>query len=651
MNEKKNIRTVFNRFAPRGTGGLVGLVIVAILAFFLGAMFYGGDESTTVTHEHEISSGADKKPTIWTCSMHPQIKLPKPGKCPICFMDLIPLETGIGEETGPRQLRLSETAAQLAQIETTPVIRGYAEKEIRMVGNITYDETRQSYITAWVPGRLDKLYADYTGIMVNKGDSMVYLYSPELLAAQQELLQAKEAVTTLNRSTSTTLKTTAQASLTASREKLRLYGLTETQIAEIESNGIVSDHLVIFAPVGGVVIEKNAQEGMYVKTGTRIYTIAELRTLWVMFDAFESDLLWLKNGQRVEFTTKSFPGEIFEATISFIDPVVDPKTRTVRVRAIVNNKDMRLKPDMFVRGFAKSYIDNNDSVISEKQVVQSGSKSNAPLLIPTSAPLITGKRAVVYVQLPESDEGVLFEGREVVLGPRAGDYYIVKSGLEEGEQVVTNGAFKIDSELQIKAKPSMMSPTGEGAMAGHQHGQAAATGTSTQPEHTDMTAGKKLKESAEAVQALTPIYNAFFNVQMALASDDLQAAKKAANVLREQTGKVDMTLFSSSGHMQWMKLSDKLSDYSSSVAKSDDIETARKGFYNLAKTIVTLHNTFGHSDAKNYYLTFCPMANDNKGAYWLQTVDTVYNSFYGEMMLRCGEIKDTLPSISEKAGE
>jgi len=483
---------------PRGVPALIGVVVVAVAAFFLGGMLLGGGSAPDAgrSEGHDHSAEASSEPTVWTCSMHPQIQLPKPGKCPICFMDLIPVETGEGEELGPRQLKMSQTAKQLARIETSPVRKAFAEREVRMVGKLDYDETEVSYITAWVPGRLDRLYADFTGIRVSKGDHMVYMYSPELLAAQEELIQANRAIGALGNTQSTVLKSTADATVKASREKLRLLGLTEGQVADIESSGETMDHLIINAPIGGVVVEKSAREGMYVETGTRIYTIADLSRLWVLLEAYESDLPWLRYGQDVKFTSPSFPGETFEALISFIDPVVDPKTRTVSVRAIVENPGLKLKPEMFVSGVVSSRIDGEGNVIDEDlagkwigpmhpEVVKDGPgkcdvcgmplvsaeslgyashpamDEDAPLLIPSSAPLITGRRAVVYVEIP-NEEGPIFEGREVELGPRAGDLYVVKSGLSEGEMVVTNGAFKIDSELQIRAKPSMMSPQREG---------------------------------------------------------------------------------------------------------------------------------------------------------------------------------------------
>ncbi len=681
-DQKKNLSFI-DRFSLRGIGGLVGLVAVAILAFSFGALFFSGDEQNVETHEQtEVSSTGEA--TIWTCSMHPQIKLPKPGKCPICFMDLIPLEPGTGDEVGPRQLRMSESAKQIARIQSTPAKRAYAETEIRLVGKIAYDETKLSYITAWVPGRLDRLFADYTGITVNKGDHMVYMYSPELLATQEELIQSISAVKALGNSASTVLQSTADATLNATRDKLRLFGLSAEQIETIETSLTPTDHLTINAPIGGVVIHKNAQEGMYVKTGTRIYTIADLKKLWVMFEAYESDLTWLRYGQQVTFTSPSFPGETFKAVISFIDPVVNPKTRTIQVRAVVNNEKLALKPDMFVRGFVKSRLDGKGRVIDDylagkwispmhPEIVKNGpgtcdicgmdlvraeslgyagtstSSNDAPLLIPASAPMITGKRAIVYVEIP-NDDGPLYEGREVLLGPRAGDYYVVKEGIEEGELVVTSGAFKIDSELQIQAKPSMMSPEGGSPPPGHNHG-GSMKGMGEKDAMPATSEMKSDSESEEALEALSPIYNAYFAIQMALADDDIDKATKAADLLKTNIGKVNMSLFSRTGHGQWMTLSSDLDDLAGKMNSAENLEQAREVFIPLSKNMIQLHDTFGHSDSKDYFLTFCPMADNNNGAFWLQTVDTVYNSFYGPAMLRCGEIKKPLAPRSSEGGK
>ena len=464
------------RLEVRSTGKMIRGVVLVLSAFVLGFMIRGCWQGSDSVHSRAVGD-AERQVTMWTCSMHPQIRQPAPGKCPICAMDLIPVDTGL---IGLREIEFSEEAAKLMEIETSIIERKFVTAEIRMVGKIDYDETRLKNITAWVPGRIDRLYVDFTGITVSKGDHMVYLYSPELISTQRELLLPS-------------LKD-------AAREKLRLLGLAAEQIEEIEKTGQPTDHITIYAPIGGVVIERHATEGMYVETGTKIYTIADLSNLWVKLDAYESDMMWIRYGQEVEFTTQSYPGQVFKGTISFIDPVLNDKTRTVKVRVNVDNTEGKLKPEMFVKAIVRSSVAVGGRVMAPEMAgkwicpmhldvvktqagscdicgmdlvtteslgyVKADTPKEAPIVIPASAPLITGKRAGVYVQLPDKERPT-YEGREIVLGPRAGDYYIVESGLTESEIVVTNGNFKIDSAMQIQAKPSMMSKEGEKAPMGH----------------------------------------------------------------------------------------------------------------------------------------------------------------------------------------
>jgi Cu(I)/Ag(I) efflux system membrane fusion protein len=488
--------------------GVVGILLVAAgfaVGYIVSFAARGGAADGEV---HAEAATAQK----WYCSMHPQIIGDNPGLCPICEMDLIPMPQDMVAEAAPRELAVSEAAAKLMAIQVSPVERRFVASEVRMVGKVDYDETRVKHITAWVPGRLDRLYVDFTGTRISKGDHLVYLYSPELLSAQAELLQAARAVSAMDQGGSDYVRRSTTGTLDAARQKLRLLGLTAEQVSQIVESGEPLTHLTIYSPIGGVVIQKMANEGMYVQTGTHIYTVADLSQIWVKLEAYESDLAWIRYGQEVEFSTEAYPGEPFKGRISFIDPVLDPKTRTVKVRVDVPNRDGKLKPEMFVRAVVRSQIAQGGTVMDpdmagkwicpmHPSVVrpQSGqcdlcgmdlvtteslgyvvaeTPQQAPLVIPDSAPLVTGRRAVVYVRKPDT-ELPTFEGREVVLGPRAGGYYLVTSGLQEGEQVVTHGNFKIDSALQIQARPSMMNPAGGTAPAGHQHelqGQTATNG-------------------------------------------------------------------------------------------------------------------------------------------------------------------------------
>ncbi len=492
----------------------VGLIILGafIIGYLSGISGEGDGDKAIPDAVH--SDTQQPKVEVWTCSMHPQIRQPNPGKCPLCGMDLLLVEDDTsGKEKGARQLTLSAWAQQLAQVQVVPVRRRLVDIQLRLVGKVKYDETRLGYITAWVPGRLDRLYVDFTGMSVRKGDHLVEIYSPQLISAQEELLQAQKTLSSLAKTSPKTLLDSARSNLDAAKERLIQWGLTPSQVNNIIKSGKPSEHVTIYSPMSGTIIDKNAVEGAYVQVGTKIYTIADLSRVWVLLDAYEADIQWLRYGQDVEFTTESYPGRVFKGKIAFIDPVLDPVTRTVKIRVNAPNDRGLLKPEMFVHAIVHSTIASADQVIepalAEKylcpmhpwvikdirgkcdlcgmELVKPETLGYAsydpnsitpPLVIPITAPLITGKRAVVYVQDPS--EKWTYHGREVVLGPRAKDYYIVHHGLSEGELVVVNGNFKIDSAMQILAKPSMMNPQGGAPPPGHDNGQKKSSAASDQ---------------------------------------------------------------------------------------------------------------------------------------------------------------------------
>ena len=513
-------------YGRRWAGRLItGLLLVAAIG--LGYAIHGQvrpDSSTTAEVAKPGAVGSES--TIWTCSMHPQIRRQEPGACPICGMDLIPAESGTEADRGLRELSISRAARALIDLRTAPVERKFVTATIRMVGKVAYDETRLGDITARVPGRLDRLYVDYTGVEVREGDHMASIYSPELYTAQGEVIAD---VKSIHEARSPAAAESGRRMLKSAREKLRLWGLTDEQVHAIEGRSTPSDHLTLYAPMSGIVIHKNAQEGMYVDTGSRIYTIADLSQVWVKLDAYESDLTWLRYGQTVEFATEAYPGEIFRGPVAFIDPVLDPKSRTVKVRVNVPNPLGKLKPEMFVHGEVHARVATAGRVMEpalvgkwicrmHPGVIEDGpgdceicgmplvrtdtlgyiSTSEAddpgvePLVVPATAVLQTGTRAVVYVELPDADRPT-YEGREVVLGPRAGDYYLVRSGLEAGERVVTEGNFKLDSALQIAARPSMMNP--EAALDADRHETGVTPSMAAARLSGVINASKRVKNS------------------------------------------------------------------------------------------------------------------------------------------------------------
>ncbi len=656
---------------------LIGAVLVVafLVGYFLGTSEPGRTGEDTVTtadtgaeqehvqekdtaHAHEKEAADDagegEKEQIWTCPMHPQIRLSDPGDCPICGMELVPASEGGGGSSEAPVLRMSPAGRELAEIETSAVQRRYVTKDIRMAGKVQYDEQRVSTISAWVPGRLDKLYVDFTGATVNKGDHMVYMYSPEVRTAEKELLQAIDTVQDLKDSSSETMLETARATVKAVREKLRLWGLSNKQIREIEKRDKPSDHITINAPRNGIVIEKNANEGDYVKTGTDIYKVADLSRVWIMLDAYESDLQWLKYGQPVEFEVEAYPGRTFKGRISFIEPFLTEKTRTVKVRVNAENPDRLLKPGMFVHAEVKAKtaagglvmepaledkwicpmhpgvlkdhagacdICGMDLVTTESQgYVSTERESEKPLVIPETAPLLTGKRAVVYVAVPDT-KNPTYEGRVVELGPHAGDFYLVESGLKEGERVVTHGSFKIDSALQIKAKRSMMSISKEKETAAQEQ-------------------KKFQKIPADFQKQLFEVLESYFALQRALTDDKKDQASKAAQEMRKKLEAVDMTLVEGEAHHTWMELSRKLKKPLTPIQNAEKLAAQREQFRILSESVLKVVRRFGVPEGETVYRFWCPMAFD-EGAVWLGAEKKVRNPYMGAKMPQCGSVEET----------
>ncbi|WP_051184772.1 efflux RND transporter periplasmic adaptor subunit [Desulfatiglans anilini] len=521
MNEERG--KTRGRFAGRRAGAVLALILAGGLLGWGAAMWLMPDELHQAAREapaerEQVHAGGEAA-TIWTCSMHPQIQLPEPGKCPICFMDLIPLkqETSEGSARSLREIRLSESARRLAQVQTSPVIRRTPDVETRLSGEVVYDETRLGEITARVGGRIDQLYVDYTGAFVQKGRPMAEIYSPELYAAQSEFIQAVKSLSDLPENGLQLIRDSARRTADAAREKLRLLGMTRPQVDALAERGRPSEHVTLYAPLTGVVIRREVTEGVYVATGSPVYTVADISRVWVMLDAYESDLPWVRPGAEVQFRTEAVPGRSFSGKVVFIDPFLDERTRTARVRLEAENPDLRLRPGMIVRAV-------------QRVEAAAASEGEAPLLIPASAPLLTGKRAVVYVALP-GGEG-LYEGREVVLGPRAGDWYVVREGLREGEEVVTRGAFRLDSALQIQAKPSMMAPEpGAAPAGGHDHAMEG-------PERGMPGAGSRWPVSAPAEAELRSLIEDAGALEGLLASGDLNAARVAFKGIHERIGAI-----------------------------------------------------------------------------------------------------------------
>ena len=405
---------------------LIGVTL--IIGLFLGWLIF---HHSGISDSKAGQVAETAKSTIWTCSMHPQIKMKEPGQCPICGMDLVPLAQNNTKSDDPDAIHLSKDAMQIANVLTTIVKKQKPLKEIRLYGKVQVDERLFQSQTAHVPGRIEHLDINFTGEPVVKGQVLAEIYSPELITSQQELLETAKT------------KQIQPELYEASKEKLRQLKLSEEQIAKIESSGVIRNNFEVLSNTSGTVTARKVNKGDYVSEGTVLFDIADLSKIWIMFDAYENDLQFLHVGENISFNLQALPGQKFTGNIAFIDPVIDPVTRVAKVRVETGNQSGKLKPEMFATGIVFSTL----------------TEYAGNIVIPKSAVLWTGKRSVVYVKQTDSEEPV-FKNREVELGPMLGESYVIMSGLAEGEEIVTSGTFSVDAAAQLEGKPSMMNPIG-----------------------------------------------------------------------------------------------------------------------------------------------------------------------------------------------
>ncbi len=587
-----------------GIGSYLVLVVTLGIGIAAGMFLSTGQNGLpghTTSHEH--ADGGAKKGTIWTCSMHPQIKQPEPGKCPICGMDLIPLADK-GDDPGPRTVVMSERAKVLAKIGTTEVHRQtVAATDLRLLGRIEPNETAEKNVTAWTGGRIDRLHVKVTGQEVRRGQIVATLYSPEVFSAHQDLLVAKKQVEKMKDSTEAAQSAVKRA-LEASRTRLRLLGVPENELSELEQQDKPTTRVAIRTPFGGTVTERVATEGAYVATGALLYKVVNLSIVWVQLDAYESDLPSLSIGQDVDIAVEGLANEAFTGKITFIDPTLDSAKRVARVRVEVKNKDGKLRPGMFVEADVKSSV--KDGV-------------KPPLVIPETAPLFTGHRAIVFVEDVKADRPT-YTARTVRLGLKTGNEYPVIAGLSEGDRVVTQGAFTLDADLQIRGGESMM----------------------TEPDDSQQKdADRILPVTAVEQKKLAPVLKAYLEMQKQLAADDFNKARTAGAALAKAAKKTKISGARATTEF-WNTHRKHLVMHANAFTEAASIEEARGVFETLSNQIIALLERIGNPMDTAVKLTFCPMAFGSKGAHWIQPGDIVDNPYYGNAMRTCGEIQKSI---------
>ena len=422
--------------------------------------------------------------------MHPQVRLPNPGECPICSMPLVPAampkKSGDTDPGGEPMLELSEHARAMASVETVAIERRRLSREIRAVGKVQYNESALSTIAARVDGYIERLFIDYTGVEVKAGDHLVEIYSPDFVVAQGELL--------LN---------SGQTNISESvKMKLRRWEVTDAQINEVVRTKKPLERITLTAPINGTVTEKLVVQKSAVKAGDVLYKLANLDSVWVYLDIYEYELSSIRYGQTAEITTEAYPGETFTGRVWFINAVLSDESRTVKVLVNIANKDKRLKPGMFVSAtiragllangqFAPTGVEGKWTCLMHPQVLEAkdgpcpvckmaltqipaaapAAKPEDELIVavPVTAVLDSGVRKIAYVERTPGK----YVPAALKLGSRAGDFYPVLDGLKEGDRVAVRGNFLLDSQFQISGLPSLFYEHGQAPAAGHQHGAAA----------------------------------------------------------------------------------------------------------------------------------------------------------------------------------
>lgn len=526
--------------------------------------------------DEAIHSHAEE--TEYSCSMHPQIRQMEPGKCPLCGMDLTPLgrKSDSNRMDDKFRLEISEEAMALANVRTTKVGTGSSQAQIQLSGKIQANQERMSTLTAKFGGRIESLYIGFDGVEIRKGQKIATIYAPDLATAHLELLEAAAQ------------KESFPALYDAVVKKLKLWKLSEGQIEILESNQNFNYHFDVFSDTEGIVTERLVKVGDYISTGSQLASVIDLKSVWIVLEAYEKDLSRLKVGSKVNFQVNGLPGQNFKTSIAHINPTMDADSRTVEVRAIVPNQNYQLKPEMLVQ----AQVETNS--------IQDG------VFVPKTAVLWTGTRSVVYVQTGNKPE---FEMREVTIGQRNGENILVLEGLEKGELIVVNGVFAIDAAAQLRGNYNMI----------------------VRPQT------KTLNVSPKFIEQITLLADSYFLLKNALVLDDFLQAKSTLTKLERSLEKIEKKHLDKEALERWNDLKNQFAVTLSDMNNANDLEELRRHFGIFSDVLIELTETFGLQKDK-VYKQFCPMAFDDQGGYWLSDSEEILNPYFGEMMLSCGEV-------------
>lgn len=611
--------------------------------------------------ETQSSSSVGSAEAVHTCPMHPQIRQPGLGDCPICGMPLVPATAG-GADLDEFAVSIEPAQRRLANIKTVTVTEQPVSRQLQTIGSIEIDESRQATISSYIDGRLEKIYADYTGVEVQEGDHLAVVYSPQLYSAQIEYLEAKKTLESFSDSALASIREAQEKLADNSRQRLLELGMTADQLRELDTTEAAKSRLTIYAPMGGTVIEKLAEEGKYIEAGEPIYRIADLSMVWLMLELFPEDASRIRFGQQVQARLSSNPNEVLTGRVAFIAPNVDPSSRTVGVRVEFTNDQRKLRPgdyaeatitipigpegEIYDQDLAGKWISPmHPQIIRDQpgpcpvcgmQLVPTTRYGYAAtpvdqpvsVTIPRSALLLAGQNSVAYVET----EAGRFELRVVKIGPFLKNNVVILEGIEPGEQVATSGNFLIDSQMQLAGKPSLIDPT-----------RYVRKFRNVPLEFDSIDISVIGGKSGEQLEEL---YSRYFEIRTAFAAD-----KKPVEESSLSLHELSTQLTSSED------VTDQAKEQLSIVTENAEhlhhlpLEEARMQFKPISHAILELATQIrGEGNERVFRHFFCPMVKEGEGD-WLQFEERISNPYYGSQMLRCGELIRTLPPENASSSE
>lgn len=566
------------------------LLLALMLGLGLGYWLFAGDP-----HQHEAIANSEgvSVSSTWTCSMHPQIRSAAAGACPICGMDLIPLEQN-EQGADPTTFQMSATAAALARLQTTTVGAGSLEgSTLRLSGKIDADERLLRNQVMHFPGRIEQLLVKETGQRIRQGQLIARVYSPALITAQEELLSI------------TRQRPLDSALYRAAVRKLQHWEIPQAQIEALLERGTVRSHWPVYADHAGTVTRRLLNQGDHAEAGSPLYELTGLEEVRALLEAYPDQLARLQAGQEVSIEVAAFAERRFKGRITLLEPQTDERTGVTQVRALLSNGEGLLRPGMPLQA-----------------TVQTNAPSAAVLKVPVPAVLWTGSRSVVYRQISANPPA--FQLVEVQLGTREGQRYTVLSGLEAGDEVVSRGAFTVDAAAQLGGNYSMMNPARE---------QIASVAASRLHDFRD-------KVSPGFARQLEGLLLGYLQLKDALVASDSTQASKLARRLQGQLAQAGSTGLQAEAKHYWLQERGALLALSAQLAgEAQLLEQQRQHFELLSDGFIKLISTFGNPST-TIYLQYCPMAFDFKGADWLSREEVIMNPYFGDQMLHCGSVED-----------